>query len=72
MYITLLRGTLLRTHAVLSITAQTQFIKVDFKKSKIIFRTNSYQEAIMRESIEMIVNKDIACDSTKDYHIRYP
>lgn len=38
--------------------AQTHRIKVDFKASKIIFRTCNYQEPIIRESLDIIANKE--------------
>lgn len=38
--------------------AQTQPTEVDFKASKIIFLTCNYQEAIIRESLDIIANKE--------------
>lgn len=45
-----------RPYSALERLAQTQLIKVDFKTFKFIF----YQEAIIRESLEIMFNKEIA------------
>lgn len=50
-----------KPYSALSKLHQIQFVNVDFNNFKIIFRTNVHKEAIIKESIEIIANKDVSC-----------